>query len=47
MIKISALIQLSPHDDIRIGFILIKATGNNYNVFLENHDSFDFRKFKA
>lgn len=45
VIKISALIQLSPHDDIKIGFILIKATGNNYNVYLENHDSFDFRKF--
>jgi AAA15 family ATPase/GTPase len=45
VIKISALIQLSPHDDIKIAFILIKATGNNYNVYLENHDSFDFRKF--
>ncbi len=45
VIKISVLIQLSSDDDIRIGFILIKATGNNYNVFLEDHDNFDFRKF--
>lgn len=45
VIKISTLIHLSSTDDIKIGFILIKATGNNYNVYLEDHDNFDFRKF--
>ncbi len=45
VITIRVKIHLSEDDDIQIGFIMKEANGNNYNVHLENHDRFDFRKF--
>ena len=44
-IKLSAKIEIEEGNEIEIGFILHKASGNNYNVHLDNHNSFDFRKF--
>lgn len=44
-IEISALISLPDEQEIEIGFIMKEANGNNYNVFLKNHDSFNFRQF--
>jgi AAA15 family ATPase/GTPase len=44
-IEISAIITLPNDDNIEIGFIMKEANGNNYNVFLKNHDSFNFRLF--
>ena len=44
-INITALIALPGNDEIEIGFMIKEANGNNYNVFLKDHDKFDFRKF--
>lgn len=44
-IEISATFQLTPTSEITIPFFIKEANGNNYNVFLKNHDSFNFRLF--
>lgn len=44
-IKVSALVVLNHSDEINIGFIMKEANGANYNVFLNDHDQFDFEKF--
>lgn len=44
-IKVSALVVLNNGDEINIGFIMKEANGANYNVYLNEHDTFDFDKF--
>lgn len=44
-IELSALISLDNNEEIKIGFIITEANGSNYNVYLKDHDNFDFRKF--
>ena len=46
-IKLSAIISVDATNDIEICFIMKEANGNNYNVYLDNHDSFDFSKFNT
>jgi predicted ATP-dependent endonuclease of OLD family len=45
IIEISATIQLDNGSEITIGFHMKEANGNNYNVYLNNHDNFNFRLF--
>lgn len=45
IITIAANIWLSDGVELRIGFQLKEANGSNYNVYLENHDAFNFRLF--
>ena len=44
-IKVSALVVLPNKEEINIGFIMKEANGANYNVYLNDHDQFDFIKF--
>lgn len=46
-IELSALIYLENDEEIKIGFIITEANGSNYNVYLKDHDTFDFRKFNT
>jgi len=43
-ITISAVLK-NATDEIEIAFVINEASGNNYNVVLKDHDSFDFPKF--
>jgi len=45
-ITILATLENGP-EQIEIGFVITAVTGNNYNVFLKDHDKFDFRKFNS
>ncbi|WP_417237277.1 ATP-dependent nuclease [Bizionia paragorgiae] len=46
-IKLSAKIFFDEDNEIEIGFVMREANGNNYNVYLDNHDNFDFRSFNT
>ncbi|AEV32205.1 hypothetical protein Oweho_1200 [Owenweeksia hongkongensis DSM 17368] len=46
-IKLSAKVYFNDTNEIEIGFIMKEANGNNYNVYLDNHDNFDFRSFNT
>ncbi len=46
-IRLSATIYVNPTTQINIGFVMNEANGNNYNVYLDNHDSFNFRSFNT
>ena len=46
-IKLSAKIEFDNANEIEIGFVMREANGNNYNVYLDNHDNFDFRSFNT
>ncbi len=46
-IKLSATIYVNESTQIEISFIMKEANGNNYNVYLDNHDNFDFRAFNT
>lgn len=45
VITIKALISITASVELEIGFCLKEANGSNYNVYLQAHDSFDFRLF--
>jgi predicted ATP-dependent endonuclease of OLD family len=46
-IRLSATIYVDETTQIEISFIMKEANGNNYNVYLDNHDNFDFRAFNT
>jgi energy-coupling factor transporter ATP-binding protein EcfA2 len=46
-IIVSATIHFGDHDELEIPFILSAAHGNNYNICLNRHDTFDFVKFNT
>ncbi|WP_158841313.1 ATP-dependent nuclease [Polaribacter sp. L3A8] len=45
IIKLSATIFIDEANDLEICFIMKLANGNNYNVYLDKHDDFNFSKF--
>lgn len=46
-ISLTAKIQVNVTTEIEIGFVIHKASGSNYNVYLSNHDVFDFTQFNT
>jgi len=47
VIRLSATIYVNETTEINIGFVMKEANGNNYNVYLDNHDNFNFRAFNT